>query len=313
MRLYGGKYEVRQFDGSVSGSLFKLPGGTAKVALGLDYRRESYRFGGSPFGDGSDTDIYNAAFDNANGLNKVNRTVKAAYGELLFPVFKALELSAAARVDDYTGFGSTFNPKFTAKLRPVDWLMFRGSYNTGFRVPSFNQIFNGVTQSPNPGNTLADPTTCPPGAIVGSSPGCAAITPDSLSGGNVDLRPETSKQFSGGVVFQPSGHFSASADYWNIAVDDVIGTITIPQLFANIDAFPDRVTRDPTTRVITLVDLRTGNFGSRRTQGIDFTAHGDVDALGGRLAAGFDGTLLLVKKEKLLPNLAYSDILGVLR
>ena len=149
--------------------------------------------------------------------------------------------AAAGRVDDYTGFGSTFNPKFTAKFRPVDWLMFRGSYNTGFRVPSFNQIFNGVTQSPNPGNTLVDPTTCPPGAIVGLVAGCTAITPDSLSGGNLTLRPETSKQYSGGVVFQPSRHFSASADYWNIAVDNVIGTITIPQLLANINAFPDRI------------------------------------------------------------------------
>lgn len=309
VNLYGGKYEVRQFDGSVSGSLFRLPGGMVKVALGVDYRRESYKFGGSPYGDGTQPDIFNAAFDNSNALTKVTRTVKAAYAEVLFPVFKVLELSAAGRVDDYTGFGSTFNPKFTAKFRPIDWLMFRGSYNTGFRVPSFNQIFNGVTQSPNPGNTLTDPTTCPAGSVVGSTPGCAAITPDSLSGGNLTLRPETSKQFSGGVVFQPSRHFSASADYWNIAVDNVIGTITIPQLFANINAFGDRITR--TNGIITLVDLRTGNFGSRRTQGIDFTARGDIEGLGGTFAAGFDGTLLLVKKEKLLPNLAYSNILGV--
>jgi iron complex outermembrane recepter protein len=311
VQLFGGKYDVRQFDASVSGSLFRLPGGMVKIAAGVDYRREGYRFGGSPYGDGTLPDIYNAAFDNANALDDVSRTVKAAYAEVLFPVFKVLELSAAGRVDDYTGFGSTFNPKFTAKFRPVDWLMFRASYNTGFRVPSFNQIFNGVLQSPNPGNTLADPTTCPPGAVVGSTPGCAAITPDSLSGGNLNVGPETSKQFGGGVVFQPSSHFSASADYWNIAVDNVIGSITIPQLFANYAAFSDRIQRDPTTNIITLIDLRTGNFGSRRTQGIDFTARGDIDALGGRFAAGFDGTLLLVKKEKLLPNLPYSDILGV--
>ena len=304
--LYGGKYETRQFDASVAGSLFRLPGGTAKIALGVDYRRESYRFDGST-GDGSIPDIFNAAFDFANGLSKVNRTVKAAYAEVLFPIFKPLELSAAGRVDDYTGFGSTFNPKFTAKFRPVDWLMFRASYNTGFRVPSFNQIFNGVTQSPNPGNTLIDPTTCPSG-VVGAGAGCAAITPDSLSGGNLTVGPETSKQYGGGVVFQPSAHFSASADYWNIAVDDVIGTITLQQLFANLNAFPDRFTR--TDGVITLVDLRTGNFGSRRTEGIDFTAHGTIDALDGTFSAGLDGTLLLDKREKLLPNLPYSDLLG---
>ncbi len=309
VRLYGGKYEVRQFDASVSGSLFRLPGGMAKVAVGVDYRHESYKFDGSTAGALSSPDIFNVAFDNINALTKVTRDVKAAYGEVSLPIFSLLELSAAARVDDYTGFGSTFNPKFTAKFRPISWMMFRGSYNTGFRVPTFNQIFNGVTQTPNPGNTLTDPTTCPAGSVVGSSPGCAAITPDSLSGGNLTLRPETSKQFSLGAVFQPSRHFSASADYWNIAVDNVIGTITLPQLLANINAFPDRITR--TAGIITLVDLRTGNFGSRRTQGIDFTARGDVDALGGTFAAGFDGTLLLVKREKLLPNLAYTNTLGV--
>ena len=57
----------------------------------------------------------------------------------------------AGRVDDYTGFGSTFNPKISAKFTPADWLLFRGSYNTGFRVPSFNQIFNGVTHIAQPG------------------------------------------------------------------------------------------------------------------------------------------------------------------
>ncbi len=310
VKLYGGKYEVRQFDASVSGGLFRLPGGEVKVALGVDYRRESYSFNGSSAADPTQSpDIFNVAFDNVNALSGVSRTVKAAYGEVLFPVFSMLEFSAAGRLDDYTGFGSTFNPKFTAKFRPVDWLMFRGSYNTGFRVPSFNQIFNGVTQSPNPGNTLVDPTTCAGGKVDQTIPGCTAITPDSLSGGNLTLHPETSKQYSVGAVFTPSRHFSATADFWSINVDNVIGTITLTQLLANIGAFPDRIQR--TNGIITLVDLRTGNFGSRRTQGIEFTANGNIGALGGTIAAGFDGSLLLLKKEKLLPNLAYSNILGV--
>ncbi|WP_084250279.1 TonB-dependent receptor domain-containing protein [Sphingomonas mali] len=309
VKLYGGKYEVRQFDASISGELFSLPGGMVKIAAGVDYRRESYSFNGSSAADVSAPDIFNVAFDNVNALSKVNRDVKAAYGEVLIPVFKFLELSAAGRVDDYTGFGSTFNPKFTAKLTPAEWLMFRGSYNTGFRVPSFNQIFNGVTQSPNPGNTLVDPTLCPQGNTAGPQPACAPITPDSLSGGNLNLGPETSKEYSFGVVLQPTRRFSFSADYWSIAVDNVIGTITIPQLLANIGAFGDRVER--TNGIITLVDLRTGNFGSRRTRGIDFSARGSVDALGGAISAGFDGTLLLEKKEKLLPNLKYTDLLGV--
>ena len=306
--LYGGKYEVTQFDGSISGSLFELPGGAVQLAVGVDYRRETYSFNGSPAAVTGTPDIFNAAFDNANALTPRHRNVKAAYAEVLFPIIDMLEVTGAVRIDDYTGFGSTVNPRVTARFRPIDWLTFRGSYNTGFRVPTFNQIFNGVTQSPNPGNTLVDPTTCPSG-VVNSSPGCAPITPDSLSGGNLTLEPEESEQFSLGVVFEPNNHFSLTADYWSISVDNVIGTITLPQLLANIGAFPERIQR--TNGIITLVDLRTGNFGSRRTRGIDFTARAGVDALGGRLTFGFDGTLLLKKKEKLLPNLAYTDLVGV--
>ncbi|MBN8816379.1 MAG: TonB-dependent receptor [Sphingomonas sp.] len=307
VRLYSGKYETRQFDASVSGELFRLPGGMVQVALGVDYRRESYKFDGSSAATTASPDIFNAAFDNANALSKVSRDVKAAFGEILFPIVKGFDITVAGRVDDYTGFGSTFNPKVSAKFKPFDWILFRGSYNTGFRVPSFNQIFNGVTQSPNPGNTLVDPTTCPSG-VVGTG-GCAPITPDSLSGGNLALGPEKSKQYSFGAVLQPTSRISLSADYWSIAVDNTIGTITIPQLLANINAFPDRITR--TNGIITLVDLRTGNFGSRRTRGIDFSARASIDGLGGVLSAGFDGTLLLQKKEKLLPNLPYTNLRGV--
>jgi iron complex outermembrane receptor protein len=111
------------------------------------------------------------------------------------------------------------------------------------------------------------------------------------------------------VVLQPTPRLSFSADYWSIAVDNTIGTITLQQLLANINAFSDRVTR--TNGVITLIDLRTGNFGSRRTKGIDFTGRASFPVMGGNLLVGFDGTLLLTKREKLLPSLPYTNLRGV--
>ncbi|WP_397577193.1 TonB-dependent receptor domain-containing protein [Sphingorhabdus sp.] len=306
--LYGGKYEVKQLDGSVSGSLFDLPGGTVQVALGVDYRRETYSFNGSPAAVTGTPDIFNVAFDNNNALTAKNRTVKAAYAEVLVPVIEALEVTGAVRLDDYSGFGSTVNPKVSAKFRPLDWLMFRGSFNTGFRVPAFNQIFNGVTQSPNPGNTLVDPTTCATGA-VSTLPGCSAITPETLSGGNLNLGPETSKQHSIGVVLQPSSRFSASVDYWSIAVDDTIGALTLRQLLDNISYFPDRVTR--TNNIITLIDLRADNIGARRTEGLEVALRGGMDAFGGVITGGLDGTYLLKKREKFLPSAPFgSSLIG---
>ncbi|HYI46869.1 MAG TPA: TonB-dependent receptor [Allosphingosinicella sp.] len=307
--LYGGRYQVRQFDASVSGSLFSIWGGEVQLAAGLDYRRESYEFNGSDAAAANMPDIFNVAFDNINALTPKSRRVLAAYAEALFPILPELDIIVAGRIDDYSGFGSTTNPKVSFRFRPWHPVMFRGSYGTGFRVPTFNQIFNGTTVSPNPGNTLVDPTLCPTGNTTGPQPQCAPITPESLSGGNLGLEPETSEQYSVGVVIRPLNRFSLSVDYWSIAVDNTIGTITIPQLLANIAAFPERIGR--TNGIITTVDLRTGNFGSRRTEGIDVALRGEMDAFGGFLSAGLDGTYLLDKREKLLPNLPYTDLIGI--
>lgn len=309
-QLYGGKYEVKQIDASVAGPLFDLPGGTVQAAIGVDYRRETYTFQGSDAAILGQPDIFNVAFDNVNALTPRNRDVKAAYAEISVPIFEALEITGAVRVDDYTGFGTTTNPKVSVKFRPVDWLLFRGSYNTGFRVPAFNQIFNGTTISPNPGNTLVDPTTCASGTVNPAVPGCTAITPDTLTGGNLELGPETSKQYSAGVVFQPSARFSASVDFWSIAVDDTIGALTLRELLNNIAFFPDRVER--VNGIIEGIDLRADNIGSRRTQGLEVSLRGGVEAAGGVFSAGLDGTYLLKKREKFLPSAPYGDsLIGV--
>jgi iron complex outermembrane receptor protein len=308
--LYGGQYEVKQFDASVSGSLFDLPAGAVQVALGADYRRETYSFNGSAAAVTGQAEIFNVAFDNVNALTPKNRNVKAVYAEMSVPVLDMLELTGAVRLDDYTGFGSTVNPKFTARFSPTDWVMLRASYNTGFRVPSFNQIFNGVTESPNPGNNLTDPSTCPAGGVVNVTAGCGAITPTSLSGGNLNLGPETSEQYSAGIVFTPAPQFSASVDFWSIAVDNTIGALTIAQLLANQSFFPDRVIR--TSNVITQLDLRADNIGSRRTQGLEVSLRGGLDALGGVFTAGLDGTYLVKKREKFLPTAPFgSSLIGV--
>ncbi len=245
-----------QVDASASGPLFGLPGGDVQLAVGVDYRRETYEFNGSAAAAASSPNIFNAAFDNVNALTPKNRTIKAAYAEVLVPVFDGFELTGALRIDDYTGFGTTTNPKITAKFQPVDWLMLRGSYNTSFRVPSFNQIFNGVTVSPYSGSDLADPTKCPggvPTSAFGSGLPCAQIRPDIATGGNLTLRPETAEQYSLGVVLRPAPRWSASADFWVINVDDTIQILTLRDLINNASTFPDKFVRDGSGNV-TLID-----------------------------------------------------------
>lgn len=309
--LYGGRYEVRQFDGSISGPLFRIWGGDVQVAAGVDYRRETYAFNGSSAADATAPVIFLAAFDNVNALTPKTRNVKAAYAEILVPILPELEVTGAFRADDYTGFGTTTNPKVSVKFRPVHWLMFRGSYNTGFRVPAFNQIFNGVTLSPYSGSDLADPVKCPGGVPNTTNPACAFIRPEIATGGNLNLGPETAEQYSAGVVFQPTRLFSASVDFWSIAVDNTIATLSLRQLIDNAALFPDRFIRDGSGTVVR-IDDRVINAGSRRTQGLEVALRGGFEAMGGMFSAGLDGTYLLKKREKLTPTAAYGpSLIGV--
>nr|WP_294811498.1 TonB-dependent receptor [uncultured Sphingomonas sp.] len=312
--LYGGQYEVKQFDVSVSGSLFPIWGGDVKMAAGADVRKETYSFNGSDAAAAAAPVIFLAAFDNVNALTPKNRTVKAAYAEVLVPLFRGFEITGAVRIDEYTGFGSTTNPKVSVKYRPIDQIMFRGSYNTGFRVPSFNQIFNGVTLSPYAGSDLADPVACPGGVPNLTNPACGFIRPEIATGGNPEIGPETAKQFSVGIVLQPARLFSASVDFWSIAVDNTIQTLTLRQLIENASLFPERFYRPlgPGTP-IAIIDQRWINAGSRRTQGLEVSLRGGFEFdENSRVSAGLDGTLLLKKREKLTPTAPYGpSLIGV--
>lgn len=304
--LYGGRYKTLQADASISGPLFALPGGDVQLAVGVDYRRETYEFNGSAAAAATAPVIFNAAFDNVNALLPKNRTVKAAYAEINVPVFDMLEVSGAVRIDDYSGFGSTTNPKVTAKFQPLDFFMLRGSYSTGFRVPSFNQIFNGQTVSPYSGSDIADPVKCPGGVPNLTNPSCAFIRPDVITGGKVDLGPETSKMASLGVVLRPTNRWMLSADWWSIKVKDTIQLLSLRQLIDNAALFPQRFVRDGAGNVIA-IDNTWANAGARDTQGMEFAVRGGFDLWGAtKLDVGFDGTLLLRKKEKLTPTAAWS-------
>ena len=312
--LYGGRYEVKQFDVSLSGPLFEIWGGDVQLAVGVDYRRETYEFNGSAAAAANMPDIFNVAFDNINALTPKKRTVKAAYAELLVPILDNLDITLAGRIDDYTGFGTTTNPKISVKYRPIQQILFRGSYNTSFRVPTFNQIFNGETRSASAsGANLVDPFTCP-SLIVNPTPGspCANITPDTITGGNPTLGPETAKQFNIGIVLQPFPRFSASVDWWSISVDNTITELTTLQLLQNAQLFPERFLRDTPNGPITAIDRTWINAGARRTQGLEIALRGAIDGMGGTFNAGLDGTYLLKKKEKLTQTAPFGpSLIGV--
>lgn len=302
--LYGGKFSVTQIDGSVSGRVFDMPAGEALAAIGVDWRKEEYRFNGDRRAAAARPVIIAAPFDDGNALAGVSRDVKAIYGELLLPIVEGMELTAAVRRDEYDGFGSTVNPKISLKYRPVDAVMFRGSYNTGFRVPSFNQIFNSSSQALYSGRDIADPGRCPGGRPDATKPACAVVQPNIINGGKPDLGPEEADQGSFGIVFETSDDFSMSVDWWRVNRTGTIQILTLQQLADNYATFQDRYVRDSAGTLVS-IDQRWINAGESKTEGLEIGARWRGEAWGGRWSAGLDGTKLLEKRSRIAPSLPF--------
>lgn len=303
VKLYGGEYQLKQADASASGTLFKVPAGDAMGAVGVDLRRETFIFSGDSRTDRRN--IFLLPFDNQNTLaDKVTRDVKAVYGELLLPITRELELSAAVRRDDYTGFGATTNPKVSLRYAPIKQLVLRGSYTTGFRVPTFNQMFNGLTESAYSGKDIVDPAKCAALKVDASKPGCESITPVIYTGGRQDLGPENAKQGGLGLVWSPSDSFVGSVDWWTINRTGTIQDLTLTQLVNNYSLFQGRFLRDASGNVA-FIDDRPINAGESVTSGLELSGRYNTKAGAGRIAAGIDISYLLAKKSRLLTGVPF--------
>lgn len=208
-------YENQIYAANFDGSLFVLPGGNVRLAVGAEHLR--------------------AKFINANDFaTTVNRRhVTSGFAELYVPIFgadnaipgfRSLELTGAVRVDDYNDVGSTTNPKFGINWSPTDWLKLRGSYGTSFRAPGL------VDNDPNsqrgylvptfPG-TVIDPSLCP---TCASSPTDIAIY-QALGGAAGNLIPESSESWSLGFeVAPPDSGVNIGVTYWNVNYTNQVAT-----------------------------------------------------------------------------------------
>ena len=303
--LYGGKTILSQVDGALSGELFNLPAGAVMGAVGFDFRREEYKFNGDKRAAAARPVILNAPFDDPNALDGVHRDIKAVYAELLIPVIKNLDVTLAVRRDHYSGIGATTNPKVSFRYQPIPQLLFRGSYNEGFRAPSFNQLYNGITESPYAGKDLVDPSKCPTGLVDPTKPGCVSITPNIYTGGKSDLGPETAKQGTVGIVIEPFSWFSANADLWEVRKQNTIDSFSTATMVANYNLFSERFIRDAAGN-IAIIDQRWVNAGERTTRGLELGArfNGKFDT-GATWTAGVDGSRLLEKKSRATTNSAF--------
>jgi iron complex outermembrane receptor protein len=288
------KGSTTSFDVRASRDLFEMSGGTAAMALGYEFRKEDMEFrpsallqAGQIRGDGAAQ-----AFDG-------KRDVQALFTELNLPVLPTLEAQLALRYDHYSDAGSTTNPKIGLRWTPSKQLLVRGAYGTGFRAPTLPDLY--APQRIGQTNGIYDDVYCPQvkASFPNAEPDYCGLQPDKSVGGSKDLKPEESKQFSLGMVFEVSSQFNTSLDYWRI---EKTNTIVSPEglYFSDPAKYASYITRDPKALspaipgFIVEIDGRLRNAGELKTSGLDLSLNwrgANTDY--GRFSAYLNGTYVI--------------------
>ncbi|NNF52007.1 MAG: TonB-dependent receptor [Gammaproteobacteria bacterium] len=208
--------ELTSYSGNITGDIVELPAGPLAFAAGFESRSQDGFFEpdsvvssgdtagipAKPTSGGFDVDEFYVEFDIPLVMDKTG--------------IKELGMSAAIRTSDYSTFGSESAGKFGLRWRPTDDLLIRGTFGEGFRAPNIGELFGSQTRFDA---TLADPCSdfnntgvsqqiidnCvlqgvpADGSYVQFNPQISVIT-----GGNVNLNPETADSITLGGVYNPS-------------------------------------------------------------------------------------------------------------
>ncbi|TXH65951.1 MAG: TonB-dependent receptor [Lysobacteraceae bacterium] len=300
---------TQDYFANLSGELFELPAGSLGFAVGVEHRKSDFL---------NQPDALVAGGGSSNNFSEPtngNVSVDEYFAEFNVPIlaeiaaFKSLELNLAVRRSDYdsSGFfgGRTVSPDIggdTAKKLGLKWqvyddLMIRGTYSESFRAPSLAELFAGLAETfpiaTDPCNTarIAQPATDSALCFSEGVPGGGAPQPNpqirSLTSGNPDLKPESGKTRSFGVVYSPGWleGLDLTLDWYKLDLTDVIvargtqatldgcytfvGSATGAPNAATRQLFCDLIDRDPSNGQLTRVQQSSFNLASGVVEGYD--------------------------------------------
>lgn len=274
-------FKQREYFANLNADLFNLPGGVSQLALGAEYREEDYQ------------DKYDAQSEAGNvGGSAGNsawgsRQVTSAYAEWNLPFLTQFEADLAVRQDSYSDFGDATSPKLSLRYQPLENLTFRASYGEGFRAPTLQALNQQTAYS---ADTVTDPQTA---EAYGLSSG-TSIQINAYRLANPDLQPETSKQFSAGLIWDATDWLNVTLDYYRTKIENQIkfySATTVLERTANGQYLPDQyyVVRNDDGS-ISAIYTGYGNEGLVKTDGVDLTINGRWDLGGGRLTSRLQGS-----------------------
>ncbi len=231
----------------------------ANLALGAEYRRETFKIR-----SGEAASFTGAGAQGFPGFNPpspidVDRNAFSAFVDAEISPIKGLDIGLAARAEDYSDFGRKATGKASAFWRVTPWLAARTTVSTGFRAPSLQQQYFSTITSQLSAGVLVN---------IGTF---AVTDPVARALGASDLRPETSKHYSGGFVLTPREGLTFSVDAFRIEIEDRIAlseSLTGPAVVAILQRAG--ITNASQVRFFTnAIDTRTQGFeatGNWRTR-----------------------------------------------
>ena len=225
--------------------------------------------------------------------------MKEAFGELNLPILRkqrfaeTLSLGAAYRFSSYSTIGDTNTWQVNGVYAPVRDITFRGSYGDSVRAPNIGELFK-----PRSGDSNFFQDPCTPARInLGTqyrAANCAAllgaigamISPSlqtannvvGVSSGNPNLRAETAKTWTAGLVLRPRflPRLTASFDWYDINLTGAIAA-PVPSQLADLcvdvqtidNMFCRAISRAPKTGIINGYTVGPQNVARFRTAGAD--------------------------------------------
>lgn len=295
-----GKSTSDIFDARFTREIGQTDAGPIGIATGFEFRREKLE-------DNSSEEILSGSIYSTSKSRRVSesRDVKAIFAELEVPLTKELSSQLALRHDSYGGsIGSSTNPKVALRYQPNKEVLFRASFGTGFRAPTMKDLDPSKVET-STGGLYFDTIGC-----TKYNSQCFSDQIPTTEAGNPNLKPEKSKQFSIGFVWEPATAFSAGVDFWTVRKTDVVKFA--PETLIDTDpAYVEKfITRD-SDGFIENWSLTAQNQGKETKSGVDLNLayRAKLDGYG-KLTTRLSGTLMTKSEQQFAEGSKVFDNLG---
>ncbi len=308
--------DMWSLDALAEGRLLSLPGGDLRLAAGGSFRQENVQ------------PVFSDALP--------EREVKALFGELFVPLFgphnarpglQALELSLAARYEDYSDFGSDVTPKLGLRWAPTGNLSLRGTYGESFKAPVLTDLAPGT-------EALVAFIASDFGLSIAGDPLILLRAQSAMP----ELKEEESESYTLGFDFEGDNGLALSMTWYRIEFEGRIASpITggFEAFFGSPDIYgqfqvqgPDaafvQARLDEATVVTDLTggllspatvdiwgDASVTNLAVEEQSGIDLNIRYPFETAWGRLAVSLNGTYITQFDKKVAPGAPSVEALNI--